>query len=101
MGYTDAARVDVEAVRAIAREYETASSILDAAVRIHLGELAFGAACAGRAHLAHGDTLRAAVDDVVTSLRQWSRAAGEIAGALRASVDRYQDVDAHVAGRLG
>ena len=101
MGYADATRVDVEAVRAIAREYETAASIVDAAVRIHLGELAFGAASAGRAHLAHGEALRAALDEVVMSLRQWSRASGEIAGALRASAARYQDADVHVAGRLG
>ncbi|CAA0129426.1 Uncharacterised protein [Mycolicibacterium vanbaalenii] len=101
MGYADATRVDVEAVHAIAREYETAAAIVDAAVRTHLGELAFGAASAGRAHLAHGDTLRTALADLVTALRQWSRAAEEIAAALRSSADRYRDADARVAGRVG
>ncbi len=38
---------------------------------------------------------------VVTSLRQWSRAADEIAAALRSSADRYQDADAYAAGGWG
>lgn len=101
MGQLGAARVDVGEVRAIAREYEAAALIVDGAVRIHLGDLSFGGADAGRAYTAHGDTLRAALDDVVASLRQWSRAASEIAATLRSSADRYQDADARAAGRLG
>ncbi|MGZ8803333.1 MAG: type VII secretion target [Mycobacterium sp.] len=101
MGQAGAARVDVGTVRAIAREYETAALIVDAAVRTHLSELAFGGACAGRAYIAHGDKLRDGLDDVATSLRQWSRAASEIAAALRSSADRYQDADARAAERVG
>lgn len=101
MEYTGTAHVDVAAVRAIAREYETAALIVDGAVRTHLSDLAFGGAAAGRAHIAHGDTLRAALDDVTTSLRQWSRASLEIAAVLRSSADRYQDAEARAAGRLG
>ena len=101
MGQPGAARVDVGALRAIAREYETAAQVVDGAVRTHLSDFAFGAACAGRAYVVHGDSLRAALDDVVTSLRQWSRAAGEVAAALRASADRYQDADARAAERVG
>lgn len=101
MGQPGAARVDVGALRAIAREYETAAQVVDGAVRTHLSDFAFGAACAGRAYVVHGDSLRAALDDVVMSLRQWSRAAGEVAAALRASADRYQDADARAAERVG
>ncbi|GJF08379.1 hypothetical protein NGTWS0302_30640 [Mycolicibacterium cyprinidarum] len=101
MGQADAVRVDVAAVRTIAHEYESAALIIDSAVRTHLSDLAFGAACAGRAYTAHGATLRAAVDGVATSLRQWSRASREIAVALRSSADRYQDADARAAGRVG
>ncbi len=101
MGQADAAYVDVGAVRAIAREYESAALIVDGAVQTHLSDLAFGGACAGRAYVAHGVTLRAALDDVVASLRQWSRAASEVAVALRSSADRYQDADARAAGRVG
>ncbi len=101
MGQAGAARVDVGAVLTIAREYETAALIVDAAVRTHLSDFAFGGAAAGRGYVAHGDTLRAALDDVVTSMRQWSRAAGEIAAALRSSADRYRDADVRAAGRVG
>ena len=101
MGQAGVARVDIGAVRAIAREYESAALIIDATVRTHLSDLAFGGASAGRAYVAHGDTLRAGLDDVIASLRQWSRAAGEIAAALRSSADRYQDADSRAVGRLG
>ena len=101
MGQPGATRVDVGALRAIAREYETAALIVDAAVRTHLGDFAFGGAVAGRAYIAHGETLRAAMDGVVTSLRQWSRAAVEVATALRSSAERYQDADARAAERVG
>ena len=101
MGQPGAARVDVGALRAIAREYETAAQVVDGAVRTHLSDFAFGAACAGRAYVVHGDSLRAALDDVVMSLRQCSRAAGAVAAALRASADRYQDADARAAERVG
>ncbi|MGP4057338.1 ESX-1 secretion-associated protein [Mycobacterium sp. 4D054] len=101
MGTSGAARVDTAAVRAIAREYETAASILDSTVRHHLSGLAFDGATAGRAHVAHGDALRDKLSDVVTTLREWSRAAQEIAAALRASADRYQAADLRAAERLG
>ncbi|PRC42722.1 hypothetical protein C6A85_000000109015 [Mycobacterium sp. ITM-2017-0098] len=101
MGTAGAARVDTAAVRAIAREYETAASILDSAARTHLGDVDVDGAMAGRAYVAHGDALRTAVFDLAASLRQWSRATMEIAAALRASVDRYQDADSYAAGRVG
>jgi hypothetical protein len=101
MGEPDVARVDVAAVRRVAREYAAAAEIVDSAVRTHLSMLAFDGAVAGRMHAARGDTLRTAVEVVVDQLRQWSRAAAEIAAELRASADRYADADARGARRIG
>ena len=101
MGQPRVARVDVTALHACAREYETAAGIVDAAVRTHLTGLTFDGAAAGRAHVARGDALRVAVDHVVDQLRQWSRAAAEIAAALHASADRYAEADAGAARRVG
>jgi Excreted virulence factor EspC, type VII ESX diderm len=101
MGQPEVARVDVAALHAVAREYETAADIVEGAVRTHLAGLLFDGAGAGRIHVARGDALRAAVDHVGYQLRQWSRAAAEIAAALRASADRYADADAGAARQLG
>ncbi|MGB0971891.1 MAG: type VII secretion target [Mycobacterium sp.] len=101
MRHVDAARVDVGAMRAIAREYEAAALTVEGTVRTHLSDLAFGGACAGRDYFTHGVALRAALDDVVTSLRQWSRAANEIAAVLRSAADLYQDADARAATWVG
>jgi len=84
-----------------ARQYDAAADIVDTAIRTHLTGLRFDGAAAGRMHTAHGDALRLAVDDVVARLRQWSRAATEIAVELRACVDRYVDIDSAGARRLG
>jgi hypothetical protein len=100
MGQPDVARVDVAALHAVARQYEAAADIVDAAVRTHLTGLVFDGAAAGRIHVARGDALRAAVDHVVDQLGQWSRAAAEIAAALRASADRYAEADANAASRV-
>ncbi|HJT92770.1 MAG TPA: type VII secretion target [Mycobacterium sp.] len=101
MGQPDAARVDVAALIGVARQYEAVADIVDGAVRSHLSGLAFDGAAAGRMHAARGDALRYAVDDVVAGLRQWSRAAAEIAAALRASADRYAAADDLAARRVG
>jgi hypothetical protein len=95
------ARVDIGAVLSIARQYDSAADLIDSVVQKHLSGLMFDGACAGRAHAARGDGVRRAVEDVVDRLRQWSRAATEIATALRASADRYVDADAGAAARLG
>ncbi|MBX7432190.1 ESX-1 secretion-associated protein [Mycobacterium sp. Y57] len=101
MATTGSARVDTTAVRAIAREYETASSIVDGAVRGRVAELGFGSAAAGRAYLVQGDAVRRALGDVESALLQWARASAEIGVALRAAADRYQDAEARAAGRVG
>jgi ABC-type transporter Mla subunit MlaD len=101
MGQSEAARVDVAVLHAVARGYEAVADIVDGAVRTHLTGLMFNGAAAGRAHTARGDALRAAVEHVADQLRQWSRAAAEIAAALRASADRYAEADAGAARRVG
>jgi hypothetical protein len=93
--------VDVAAVLDAARQYDAAADLVDTAIRTHLTGLRFDGAVAGRMHTARGDALRLAVDDVADRLRQWSRAATEIAAELRACAHRYVDVDVRGARRLG
>lgn len=93
--------VDVAALRAAAREYERAAEMVDRSVRDQLCQLAFGASTAGRAYVAHGEALQAALRSLTSSVSEWSRAAGEIATALDVSVDRYVDADERVAERVG
>jgi len=101
VGEPDIARVDVAALHDVARQYDAASDIVDAAVRTHLTGLRFDGAVAGRVHAAQGDALRLAVDDLVHRLQQWTRAAAEIAAELRSCADRYVDVDVRGARRIG
>jgi hypothetical protein len=101
VGEPDTAHVDVAAVHDVARQYDAAADIVDAAVRTHLTALRFDGAVAGRIHAAHGDALRLAVDDLVHRLQQWTRAAAEIAAQLRSCADRYVDVDVRGARRIG
>ena len=101
MGEPEISRVDVAAVLDAARQYDAAADIVDTAIRTHLTGLRFDGAVAGRVHTAQGDALRIAVDDVVDRLHQWARAATEIAAELRSCADRYVDVDASGARRIG
>ena len=101
MGELETARVDVAAVLDAARQYDTASDIVDAAIRTHLTGLRFDGAVAGRMHTAQGDALRLALNELVHRLHQWARAATEIAAELRSCADRYVDVDELGARRIG
>ena len=101
MGEPDFARVDVAAVLDAARQYDAAADIVDTAIRNHLTGLRFDGAAAGRIHTANGDAVRIAVDDVIDRLRQWARAAVEIAAELRSCADRYVDIDDRAARRIG
>lgn len=95
------ARVDTSAMRAMAQEYAAAAATVAESEREHLSAFDFGGASAGRAYAGHGDALRASLFEVASSLRQWSRAAAEIAAVLTVSADRYEDADAAASGRLG
>lgn len=101
MGIPDAARIEVAALRGVARQYETVAATLDGAVRTYLNAPAFDGALAGRAHAGGGDAVRAGVEHLGDQLRQWSRAAAEIAAALHTAADRYVRADADASARLG
>jgi hypothetical protein len=101
MGQPNAAHVDAAALLSIADRYEVAGELIDTAVRTHLSCLAFDGATAGRGHVAAGNALRCQLEDVADRMRRWSRAAAEIAAALRQSADRYAEADVRSSGRLG
>jgi hypothetical protein len=97
---SDSARIDVAALRDVARQFDASAGIIDAAVSTHLSALGFGGATAGRAYAARGDALRAALERTADALTEWSRASAEIAGALRSSADQYVSSDARNAAGL-
>jgi uncharacterized protein YukE len=94
------ARIDVAAIHAVADRIDAAAELIDDAVANHLARLAFGGALAGRAHTARGEALRGRLDRLAAELSQWSRAAVEIAAALRAGADRYAEADEYAAARI-
>ncbi|POY03268.1 hypothetical protein C3469_00705 [Mycobacterium kansasii] len=89
--------IDVAAVLAAADRISTAAELVDEAAVNLLSRLTFCGARAGRAHLQQGDALRTAMDRLGAELSQWSRAAAEIAVALRAGAVRYADADVSAA----
>ncbi|MGH3597791.1 MAG: type VII secretion target, partial [Mycobacterium sp.] len=96
MGQRDTV-VDAAAVRAVANRFDATAQLIDGTARTHLGRLAFDGATAGRAHIAHGDALRVALDRLTGELAQWARATVEIAATLRAGADRYAEADLRAA----
>jgi hypothetical protein len=94
------ARIDVAAIHAVADRIDAAAELIDDAVANHLARLAFGGALAGRAHTARGEALRGGLDRLGVELSQWSRAAAEIAVALRAGAERYAEADVYAAARI-
>ncbi|MGE2715667.1 type VII secretion target [Mycolicibacterium litorale] len=100
MGAVQAARVDGAALVSIADRYDAAAGMVEAAVRTHLSALTFDGSAAGREYTAHGDMVRAAVDEVVVALHGWARSATGIAAQLRASAARYAQADADMAARV-
>jgi hypothetical protein len=92
--------IDTAAVYAIADRFGDAAELLDAAVYGHMASLVFTGSTAGRAHTDRGDALRAALDRLTTELSHWSRAAVEVAAAMRASANRYADADGYAAARI-
>ncbi len=101
MGENESAHLDAGALLDVASRYDAVADVVDGLARTHLGRLIFDGAVAGRDYTARGDALRRAVDDVVDQMHLWVRATREIAASLRTSGDRYVDVDARGAARLG
>lgn len=98
MGDVTAARVDAEALLQVARQFGAAAEIIEAGAQVRLR---FDGATAGRVHTASGESLRAALEERIAPLRQWARAAGEVAAVLRNTTDRYLAADAGAAARVG
>ncbi|MGA5541018.1 type VII secretion target [Mycobacterium sp. NPDC051198] len=101
MGDVTAVRLDGAALSAVAAGYDAVAADLDSLVRDRLRGPVFDGAAAGHAHVADGDAVRTAVDEVTDGLRQWSRASAEVAAVLRGSIDRYAVADARAAARVG
>lgn len=101
MGDVTAASLDGAALASVAAGYDAVADDLDSVVRDRLRGPVFDGASAGHTHVADGDAVRTAVDEVTDGLRQWSRASAEVAAVLRSSVDRYAVADARAAARVG
>ena len=93
-------RFDSPAVHTVADQLGAATELLDRAVGDHLARLAFGGSYAGRAHSPRGDALRVQLERLTAEVTQWSRAAAEVAAALRAGADRYNDAELYAAARI-
>ncbi|SBS72846.1 conserved hypothetical protein [uncultured Mycobacterium sp.] len=89
-------RVDTAAVRAAAQRFDYAAEVLGG---VSLNRLQFHGSVAGRTHVAHGDALRSALERLAAEVAQWSRAAQEVAVALRVTADRYGDAELRAAAR--
>ncbi len=92
--------LDCSGINRVADQLGAAAELLDRTVGDHLARLAFGGAGAGRAHTARGDALRVQLERLTAEVTQWSRAATDIAAALRAGADRYADAELYAAARI-
>lgn len=81
--------MDTTAVRFAAERFDAAADLLGG----QLSGLRFDGSVAGHAHVAHGDVVRATLERLAAVLAQWSRAAAEIAAALRADAGRYGEAE--------
>ncbi len=93
-------RFDSSGVHRVADQLNEAAELIDGAVRNHLAGLTFGGASAGRAHTACGDALRVQLERLTAEVSQWSRAAVEVADALRTGADRYAEAEMYAAARI-
>lgn len=91
------AHVDTAGLRAAAQRFAVAADALDAASRVQLSRLRFDGDVAGRSHVADGGAVRTALHRLVAEVAQWSRAAEEVAAALRVTADRYGDAELRAA----
>jgi hypothetical protein len=93
-------RFDSHAVNGVADQLAAAAEVIDGAVGNHLAALTFGGASAGREYAARGDALRVELERLAAEVSRWSRAAVEIAVALRAGADRYAEAELYAAERI-
>lgn len=93
-------RVDIEAVRTVAKRYRAVADLLGAACRSPLRGLRFDGSTAGRAHVADGDELHVALATLATGVERWSRAAAEVAATLSMESDRQTGADQQSAALI-
>jgi hypothetical protein len=93
-------RFDSAGIDRVADQLRAAAELIDGAVGNNLAGLTFGGASAGRAHTARGDALRVELERLTAGVSQWSRAAVDIAVALRAGADRYAEAETYAAARI-
>lgn len=101
MGQQPGTWIDTASLRSVAHHFDVSAQALDDTARRYLTGLVFGGVHAGRAHVARGEAVRAALGRLAGDLTQWSRAAGEIAVTLRTGVDGYVDAELRAAARIG
>jgi hypothetical protein len=92
--------IDPAGIRSAADRIDAAADTVLGAVRSGLGGLQFGAANAGRAHVAAGAALRAELDGLTADLIRWGFAAAELAAALRAGADGHEAAEQVAAAVL-
>lgn len=93
-------RLDSAEVHRVANRVADVADLIDGAIGKHLAQLNFDGTRAGRGYPASGEAIRTALDRLAVELAQWSRAAAEIAVALRIGVDRYAEADVLAAARI-
>jgi hypothetical protein len=98
MGEPHTAHVDTDAVHTIADHVDHAAELIG---RVGRTRLQFDGASAGRAHTAHGDELRRALEELLADVNLWARAAAEVAVALRTGAERYRSADVSAAAGIG
>ncbi|GAY14963.1 type VII secretion target [Mycobacterium sp. shizuoka-1] len=89
-------RVDTAALRAASQRFDTVADLLAGA---SVNRLRFDGSLAGRAHTARGDAVRSALQGLAAAVSHWSRAAEELAAALRVTADRYAEAELRAAAR--
>ena len=99
-GWAPASSIDPAGIRSAADRIDAAADTVLGAVRSGLGGLQFGAANAGRAHVAAGAALRAELDGLTADLIRWGFAAAELAAALRAGADGHEAAEQVAAAVL-
>jgi hypothetical protein len=90
MGSGPASSVDPQALHSAAQRLDAVADLLHGALAGYLGALRFDA----------DPGLRCAVDQLVTDVTQWRRAALETAAALRTSAERYVDTETQASRAL-
>lgn len=90
MGSGPASTVDPQALQAAAQRLDAAADLLHGALTRYLGALRFDA----------DPGVRCALDQLLTDVTQWRRAALETAAALRTSAERYIDTDTQASREL-